>query len=198
MPAPNYSAADFTGALQALLPRGRVWPRDRDATQTKAISGLTPTYERQTARANQLLVDGFPATTHELLPEWESALGLPDPCAGIAPTLQLRRAQVVTRFAGSGGQSIPYIVAYAASLGFAITVTQFSPARVGVLRAGDPINGQAWAFAWRVNAPLQTAYDFRVGISTAGEALTTVANTVLECELREISPAHSTPFFAYT
>jgi hypothetical protein len=34
MPVSNYSAADYLGALQALLPRGRVWPRDPDAAGT--------------------------------------------------------------------------------------------------------------------------------------------------------------------
>jgi uncharacterized protein YmfQ (DUF2313 family) len=98
---PNYTAADFLKALQGLMPRGRLWPRDADAVQTQVLAQLAPSYARSTARANYLLVDAFPATTYELLPEWESTLGLPDPCAGVAPTIPLRQAQALARFVAS-------------------------------------------------------------------------------------------------
>src|SRR5690349_19184852 len=156
MLAPNYKAADFLKALQGLMPRGRVWPRDPDAVQTQVLSGLAPSYERSTARANYLLVDAFPATTYELLPEWESTLGLPDPCAGVAPTIAQRQAQVLARFVGVGGPSIASLAAFAANLGYTVTITQFVEARAGQMRAGDPCNGTAWSFAWQVNAPLNT------------------------------------------
>ncbi len=198
MPAPAYTAADFLAALQSLMPRGRVWPREPDATQTKALSGLTPVYERNTQRANHLLVDAFPATAYELLPEWESTLGLPDPCAGPSPTVQARRAQVVARFAATGGQSVAYMTSFAKNLGYTITITQYVPARAGNLRAGQPTCNNDWAHAWRVNALLVTSYPFRAGYSAAGEPLSSVGNTVLECELKQIAPAHTTVFFKYT
>ncbi|MFM0135106.1 YmfQ family protein [Caballeronia grimmiae] len=197
MLAPNFKAADFLAAMQALLPRGRVWPRDPDAVQTKTIAGLAPCYERQTARANYLLVDAFPATTYELLPEWESTLGLPDPCAGPAASVPQRRAQVVARFTSIGGASITQLVAFAASLGYAITVTQFAPARVGQSRVGQPLCGVAWAFAWQINAPLNTVVRSSVGTAAAGDPLAAWGNAVLECELRSVMPAHTIPIFSY-
>jgi uncharacterized protein YmfQ (DUF2313 family) len=197
MAAPFYTAADYLSALQALMPRGRVWPRDSDATQTKALSGLTPTYARQNVAANNLLIDAFPSTTFQLLPEWEETLGLPDPCAGASPTLQGRRSQVVARFTGIGGQSAAYMIAYAASLGYSITITQFVPARVGQSRVGQPLNGEAWAHAWRVNSALNTVVRSRVGSSVAGDPLASWGNNVLECELKEIAPAHTTLIFSY-
>ncbi|KWT89364.1 MULTISPECIES: putative phage tail protein [unclassified Variovorax] len=198
MGAPFFSAADYLAALQALLPRGRVWPRDADAVQTKALIGLAPTYERQNARSNQLLIDAFPASTIELLPEWEETLGLPDPCAGPSPTIAARRAQVVARITSLGGQSVPYFIAYALALGYVITITEFIPARVGIARAGDPLRGVDWAHAWQVNASLHTVVRARVGISQAGEPLAYWNNTVLECELREVMPAHTVLIFSYT
>jgi len=168
-----------------------VWPRAQDAIQTKVLNGLAPSYERQTARANYLLIDAFPATATELLPEWEESLGLPDPCAGSAPTLQQRRSQVVARFANSGGQSIKFYVDFAESLGFDITVSQFTPFRVGQNRAGDSVGSIAWAYAWRVNAPAVTISYFRAGQSAAGEPLAAWGNAVLACEMRSIKPAHT-------
>lgn len=198
MPAPLYSTDDYLAALQALLPRGRVWPRDPDATQTKALSGLTQSYARNNLRAGQLLVDAFPATTFQLLPEWESTLGLPDPCAGASPTTQGRRTQVIARFTGIGGQSAAYMIAFAKSLGYTITITQYAPARVGQSRVGQPLCGAPWAHAWRVNSSLNTVVRSRVGTSAVGEPLASWSNAVLECELKAIAPAHSTVFFAYS
>jgi uncharacterized protein YmfQ (DUF2313 family) len=195
---PFYSAADYLSALQSLMPRGRVWPRGPDALQTKVLAGLTPVYEQQTARANHLLVDAFPLTTVELLPEWEATLGLPDPCAGVAPTVQARRAQVVARFTALGGQSVAYMKSFALSLGYSITITQFMPARAGILRAGSPLCGSDFAHAWRVNAPLNTSIAFLAGSSAAGEPLSSIGNAVLECELRQVAPAHTTVFFNYS
>lgn len=197
MAAPNYSAADYLSAMQALMPRGRVWPREPDAVMTQVLSGLSQSFARHTERSNYLLVDAFPATAVELLPEWEATLGLPDPCAGPSPTVAARQAQVVARLTNSGGQSPAYFVRYAGLLGYTITITEFAPARVGQSRVGQPLNGNDWAFAWRINAPLNTISQSRVGIARAGEPLASWGNAVLECEIRELVPAHTIPIFAY-
>ncbi|MFM0002748.1 DUF2313 domain-containing protein [Paraburkholderia dipogonis] len=198
MKAPDYTAADYVSAMQALLPRGRVWPRDGDAVQTRVLSGLAPTYARQTARANYLLIDAFPSTTYELLPEWESTLGLPDPCAGVSPTITQRRNQVVARFTNIGGASIPYFIGFAANLGYTISITQFAPARAGQSRVGQPLCGPDWAFAYQINAPVNTIVRSRVGASTVGEPLAAWGNAVLECEIRAVMPAHTIPIFSYS
>jgi uncharacterized protein YmfQ (DUF2313 family) len=198
MLAPNYTAADFLKALQGLMPRGRIWPRDPDAVQTQVLSGLAPSYARSTARANYLLVDAFPATTYELLPEWESTLGLPDPCAGVAPTIGQRQAQVLARFVGVGGPTIQSLVTFAANLGYTVTITQFVEARAGQMRAGDACNGTAWSYAWQVNAPLNTVTIATAGAMAAGDPLASWGNAVLECEMRAVMPAHTIPIFSYS
>ncbi|OUL79971.1 YmfQ family protein [Paraburkholderia hospita] len=198
MLAPNYTAADFLKALQGLLPRGRIWPRAADAVQTQVLSGLAPSYARSTARANYLLTDAFPATTYELLPEWESTLGLPDPCAGVAPTIAQRQAQVLARFVGVGGPTIQSLTAFAANLGYTVTINQFVEARAGQLHAGDPCNGTAWSFAWQVNAPINTVTIATAGAMAAGDPLASWGNTVLECEMKAVMPAHTIPIFSYS
>ncbi|QNB13425.1 DUF2313 domain-containing protein [Paraburkholderia tropica] len=198
MLAPNILAADFLKALQGLMPRGRIWPRASDAVQTQVLSGLAPSYERATSRANYLLVDAFPSTPYELLSEWESTLGLPDPCAGEAPTIPQRQAQVLARFVGGGGPSIESIVEFAANLGYTITITQFAEARAGQLLAGEPCYGTDWSFAWQVNSPLNTVTYALAGAMAAGDSLASWGNAVLECEIDEIKQAHTIPIFAYS
>jgi len=198
MLAPSLTSADYLRAFQALMPQGRVWPRDSDAVQTQVFAGLNQVYARNTARANYLLVDSFPATTYELLPEWESTLGLPDPCAGESPTVQQRRAQVVARISNSGGQSAAYYIGFAAKLGYGITVTNFAPFRCGQSSCGQQLGNTDWFFTWSVNAPLNTVVRFAAGQSAAGEPLGSWNNTVLQCELNAIAPAHTVLQFRYS
>ncbi len=180
----------------SLLPRGRVWSRDVSSVQSRALLGLVTIYEDSTARANQLLVDAFPGSTYELLPEWELTLGLPDPCAGPAPTIQARRAQVVARLTAAGGQSIPYFTGLAKSLGYEVTVTQFMPSRFGK-RFGTPFGGVDWAHAWQINAPTFTVNRLRFGDSF-GSPFSYWTNNVLQCELQSVKPAHTVLNFSYS
>jgi uncharacterized protein YmfQ (DUF2313 family) len=197
MAAPNYQASDFLTALQALMPRGLAWPRDPSSVMAQVEAGLSPTWQRLTQQNNNLLVDAFPATSDQLLPEWEAALGLPDPCAGESPTLQGRQQQVVARFTNSGGQSIAYFVAYALTLGYAVTVTEFAPFRAGQSAAGAACGIVDWAFTWQINAPPETVTYFCAGLSGAGESLADWGNAVLECEMNAIKPAHTILNFTY-
>lgn len=197
MPAPALSTDDFLHAFQGLMPRGAVWPRDPGALQTKVIRGLSAIYAQNTARANNLLIDAFPGTTFELLPEWEETLGLPDPCAGVAPTIEARRAQVVARLAAVGGQSISYFTQLAANLGYSITITQFAPFAFGQASFGDSLNGPDWAFAWQVNAPTYSIRYFAFDASVFGEPFSSWSNNVLQCEISAYAPAHTIPIFNY-
>ena len=182
MPVPAWTDADLASALSQHLPTGRAWPRNPQTVQAQTIAALAPTFERLCASAAQLLIDGFPSTTVDLLPEWQESLGLPDPCAGPAPTLALSEAQVVARFTAGGGQSIPYFKAFAAILGFTIVIEQYVPFAAGRGVAGAPLYGQAWVWAWTVKTPAGTTYE----------------NAVLECEINRLAPAQSVVIFDLT
>jgi uncharacterized protein YmfQ (DUF2313 family) len=153
---------DFLAAAQALLPQGRAWPRDPAAKLTALLDGWARAYATVDARQSNLLIDAFPASTVELLPEWEATLGLPDPCLGQLPTIAQRQAQVLARIRATGGQSIPYLIAFAAVLGFAVGIQEFAPFRAGVSHAGDSLNGS--------QAPAAGKY-FTAGNGAAGDPL---------------------------
>lgn len=195
--APVYSVADYLGALQKLLPQGRAWNNEPTSVQAMVEAGLVAATQRVNVSDAQLLVDAFPSTTNFLLPEWEAALGLPDPCAGEAPTISARQGQVLARFTDTGGQSAARFIALAAQLGYTVTTTMFAPFRAGQSHAGDPLGGPYSFFTWQVNAPLQTSTLFRAGVGHAGDPLQAWGNTVLECSLSGRSPANSSLQFAY-
>lgn len=197
MPGPDFTADDFAEAMLKLLPTGKVWPTGFDTIIRKVLEGMGGTYERQTARSNNLLIDAFPATAVELLTDWENTLGLPDPCQGPAPTILARQAQVISRFAKSGGQTVAYFIALAAQLGYAITITEFSPAYFG-MPFGGFFGGDDWAYVWQVNAPLVSQEFFLFGQNNFGDPFSVFGNAVLECELQRVKPAHTLLIFSYT
>lgn len=198
MSTPLFSETDYLILLQNLLPEGPAFPRDPSSVQTALLSALAQAQSDNQAIEANLLIDAFPSTTVQLLPEWEESLGLPDPCLGDNPTLQQRQNSVVTRIIAAGGQSIPYLESVCASLGYpGITFTEFTPYTVG-MPVGGPIYGTAWAYALQINNYEFPVEYFLVGRDTAGEPLATWGNSVLVCELRRVAPAHVVLIFAYT
>ncbi|GBQ92059.1 bacteriophage tail protein [Acetobacter nitrogenifigens DSM 23921 = NBRC 105050] len=196
MSAPVFTVDQFRKALLALLPRGRIWSRDSDGLQSLLVACWAASFQRSAARASNLLTDAFPTTTEELLTEWEDSLGLPDPCAGTNPTVTTRRAQVVARLTDTGGSSIAYYVAFAATLGYTISITEFAPSRFG-RKFGTPFGGDAWAYAWQVNVPQITRTYLKFG-DQFGAAFSSWDSTVLFCELKRIKPANTVLIFNYT
>lgn len=198
MSVPIFSASDYASAMASLLPRGRAWPRDPDTNLMRLIGALAPTYQRNGATAAQLVADIFPRTTTALIPEWEETLGLPDPCTPLNPTTEQRRAAILAKFIGSGGQSAPYFISVAAALGYTVTVTNYSPFRVGTNAVGDHLNGADWAQTWAINSALTTVSYFAVGQSTVGDPLASWGNATLECRMNQIKPAHTVLQFHYS
>jgi uncharacterized protein YmfQ (DUF2313 family) len=165
--------------------------------QPQALATLMPTYERQAGRAADLLTDIFPPDSVALLPEWEAALGLPDPCAGPNPTIEQRQQQVVARFAGGGGQSIAYFTQFAAALGYPITITEFAPARFGATTFGQPFCGPQWANVWQVNQPTFVIQNAEFGHAEFGDPFRSWGSTIVQCELQRLAPAHTLVIFSY-
>lgn len=134
----------------------------------------------------------------EGLADWERVLALPDPClVGHAQTVGQRIQAVVSKQQGRAGQSKPFFIALAKSMGYDITITTFHPARAGIARAGDSINGGDWDFTWRVNAPAVTVSYAKAGTAGAGDPLSAWGNRALECRLSQMKPAESILLFGY-
>jgi len=196
--APQLGEDDFVVELGNLFPPGKAWAWTRDPASfgIALLHGIAASQAATHARKNQMLIDAFPATTVELLPEWEASVGLPDPCAGPDASVPARQAHVVARATNQGGQSVAYLIAYALALGFVITITQFTVLRFGQ-RFGSRFRGARWASAIQINAPTTTIAYARFGSARFGDHFASWGNAILECELRRIAPGHLTLIFSY-
>ena len=193
------TSPDYLAQLQALLPQGPAWPREADAALTNLLAAWADELARVDGRAADLVEEADPRASAELLADWERVAGLPDACvaalAGTQTTAQ-RRAALVAKLTTIGGQSAVYYIALAASLGYTITVTEFDVHDVES-DVDVPLNGEAWRFAWQVNAPQDTVHELTVD-GTVDDPLAWWGNELLECVINRLKPAHTHVLFAYT
>lgn len=194
---PPFGDAEYAGALAKLMPRGRIWRGDPGSNLQALLASLAPTYTRSTQAAAQVLVDADPATTVNLLDEWEASLGLPDPCTAPSPSLQQRRAAVRAKFGARGTLNIPFFIRLAASLGFTVTITEFMSYRAD-MACDLPDYDAAWDWAWEVTAPQVTTFYFSADQSNADDPLETYDNSELACRMLAYAPAGTILFFAFS
>jgi uncharacterized protein YmfQ (DUF2313 family) len=192
---------DFQAELLGLMPPGSAISKDPESVNGRLMLAIGDGLSEIDALTELLVEEADPRKTMQLLPDWEAAVGLPDPCAGPAPTIQARRAQLIARLTAEGGQSIDILEAYMAALGYQVTIQNFHPFTPGISAVGDPrspVCDTSWRFVFQVNAPLNTVTYFTPGVSAFPEPLASWGNAVLECEMRRIAPAHTMPIFIYS
>jgi len=194
---PYASQADFLAAAQALLPPGDAWALEEDALLTALLNARAASAARVHERVADLTeAEQFPWMAVDLLPDWEAAYGLPDPCTPLNATIAQRQAAVAAKVASTGGQSPAYFEQVAAALGWTVTVTEFTPTRFGAL-FGTPFRGQQWQWTWQVNAPMIVAIPARFGEAYFGQLFVAESSSQLECVLNRLKPSHTVLLMNY-
>lgn len=193
-------SAVYLAQLQHLLPLGDAWPRASDSTLTQFLSALAEELARIDGRALSAIDESDGRSTLEMLADWERVCGLPDTCsAGLATTIQERRAAIVAKLTAVGGASKAYFLALGESMGYTIEIDEFRPFIAGIGRCGDRLNGEhAVRHQWRVRVigPRYTA--FRTGASQCGDLLGKIVRADdLECKFKRLKPAHTNLIVSY-
>ncbi len=187
----RYSLAQYTSALKALLPHGRVWLREYAGIQHNLIEGLARSFQQVDEDASQLLIEAFPGTTTQLLDEWNITVGIPDFCFGAPESIEQNRQYIVAKLIADGGQSINYYKAIAESLGLNIAIREFSPTHYDADIPSEFItNSEDWFHIWKVvinvNSPSLLEFlgdEEAIRNSNSFKALT--------CLLNRYKPAHT-------
>ncbi|MDH1442070.1 YmfQ family protein [Pseudomonas sp. GD03721] len=187
------TAADYHDHLRALLPPGPAWDADLVPEVDAALRGLAPELARADSRSSDLLNEADPLTLHEMLPDWERVMQLPDPCLGESPTLDDRKKAMRKRLTGLGGQSAAFFEQLAREQGCpnAKVVAHRAP-RFGRARFGRSHFG-TWAqqHMWTLYAGERLAGGRRFGVSYWGERFGANPAQALECLVRRAAPAHT-------
>lgn len=171
----KYSKEDFKFSLKSLLPKGKIWVFSEDSEFLKLLHSFADELLRVSDRANYLLEEADPRVTVELITDYESYLDIPGDCAQVlADTTELRRADIVAALTSSGGATTQYLLDIARDKGFNIDLVEQKVGRCGLLKSGDPCNGNLeWAYVLRLNAEETDAQNPR-----------------LLCLLNKLKPAH--------
>ncbi len=200
-PYSNLGPDDFQHAALNLLPRGPAWPRDLDGILAKAMGAIGDLFARFHADASNIVDNElYPPTTAALLPEWEAAYGLPDPCTPQPQTIEQRIAALMAKITDLGSLSRQKFIDLAAAIGYEITITEFLPSSgIGTCigPCTEPVLAYAWRFAWQVNAPATT-----IGVLTCnGDCVSPLrwwGNEDLECTLGRKNRATRFVLFSYS
>lgn len=173
----------YRNLMKKLLPPGHAFTRSTGTHMHTLLDGMAEEPARLHDRAEDLLFEMFPDTTTELLAEWETVWGLPDPCAGALDTLSDRRAVLLARMVHVGQQTPGFFIRVAATLGYTITVEE---------------NVDGSPYIWRIisNVIPEPVYA-RAGSARAGDPIRSWGAAMLECAMRALNPAHLELLFAY-
>jgi uncharacterized protein YmfQ (DUF2313 family) len=205
-------------AFADLFPQGQAWPRERSTTFMGAVYGLADYWGFVDSRAADLLeIEADPRTTHELLPDWERAWGLPDPCLTLPVTEEQRRDILVEKITRLGAQSRQFFWNFSRQIvGTKIYIQEFSPFTCGLSQVGDTRPGPegGWEeghyrweigrpeirFYWRVRPLGKTLHWFRTGRDNCGEdpMCRILPDVALECILTRLKPAMTDIVFDYS
>lgn len=194
----------YLSLLKKLMPDGWAWDakNQKGSNLLKLLSSMSEEYSRVDERAQALLKESNPASTFEMLPDWERVLGLPDECApDEALNLQQRRQRILQLLTTRGGQNKSFYQTLAANFGFNVGVIEVSdqpPFRAGQARAGDKLTNGSWRYAFIITAPADSIVKFRAGISSAGDRLLLVQNSTLQCLIEKYKPAHAVAIFSFS
>lgn len=228
---------NYTAAFLSLLPTGQAWAGRGapDSTLYRVCDGLSQYWGCVDGRAADLLeIESDPRRTREyhagdpclghaygdpvrdgLLPEWERAFGLPDPCYPDATSEEDRRRMLVLQMTLLGGQSREFFEKISAWTGKTIKIVEFAPFMAGISECGDTryeydqtgeyrwyIGPEELRFYWGISSDDAVLEWFRCGTggSEAGihHHLEIYVESPLDCLLRRWKPAQTELVFDYS
>jgi uncharacterized protein YmfQ (DUF2313 family) len=191
------TAEDWLAVIRDLHPPGLAHEFADDSVRGRFWLGVAVNMLRlQDFICDFLQNESFPGTAVAMLPDWEKALGLPDPCVTDALTIPQRQAACIARLAGGFDPTPANFIALAAQLGFTITITQFPATRFGA-RFGSSF-ARGYRFWWQVNGLANPRAQARFGSARFGDRFATFGNTLLECTFERLKPAHTGIIFNYS
>jgi uncharacterized protein YmfQ (DUF2313 family) len=206
----------FGQQLLAHFPYGQAWTREPDSSFVRSINGLAYTWGFVDGRAADLLeIESDPRKTLELLPDWERAWGLPDPCFPDKTSIDERRDMLMLIMTLLGGQSVAFFELVSSWVGNEIKVREWAPFMCGISECGDTryqydnTGAYRWyigrpenRFVWSVRADTAVLEWFRCGTpySQCGvhPHLKIVTESPIDCLLQRWKPAHTRLVFDYS
>jgi uncharacterized protein YmfQ (DUF2313 family) len=176
-----FSLVDKIKCIADYLPNGKAWLAKRITTTNtyKFLKALTYRFQTLDYDLEKLKQELDPATTSDLISEWEREVGIPDECFPVANNLIDRRKNVLLKIAALGVQTDPDFEALALKLG-ATCICWRDGVNKFRIYFDLPIAWSPYVF------PIPFPYPF--GLSYGN---------IIECLFTKLIPANCEPVFRY-
>jgi uncharacterized protein YmfQ (DUF2313 family) len=173
---------NYQDLLYSLMPKGRLWTRDRTSNLAKLLYAFGGELARVDTRALDLIDERSPLKTTELIEEFEEDYDITDPYESITK----RREEIYAKEISTGSQHKGYYEGIAEALGYTVYIHENTPAWVGIAGAGDPCGDQDQLFKWIV-------YIYLDGLTESED----INISKLISEINRVKPAHTHVFFNF-
>lgn len=150
------TAAEYVGAIRALLPTGPAWMFGPSSRAALFLTGLSREFVRSHTYIRGLVAELLPGEATEMLAAWESALGLPETGEELAATTADRRLDATAKIAAGATITEAQWIALAAAAGWPGATIAHGYDEVMTCESSCEalVGGDRWAaFAWYLEIP---------------------------------------------
>lgn len=150
------TAADYVGALRALLPTGPAWMFGPTARAALFLTGTAREMVRAHTYVRDLVAELLPSEATNMLAAWESALGLPETGEELAATTADRRLDAAAKLAAGATITEAQWIALAEAAGWpgATIAHGYDESMTCESTCESLVGGDRWAaFAWYLEIP---------------------------------------------
>lgn len=194
------SEKDYAHLVNALLPRGLIWSRKKGGVLDSILFSLSSEAARVDARARALIEESDPRTSVEELERWFADHGIPSECvAAIAdPSLEQMRQELIAKITSNSGLTAKYFEELAVVLGYSAKVTTFEEHHVEH-DVEMPLADEKWipVFTLGITISNDSGFDEFTTEWDAEQPLARWGNSLLECLIKALAPAHVEVIFIY-
>ena len=194
------SEKDYAHLVNALLPRGLIWSRKKGGVLDSILFSLSSEAARVDARARALIEESDPRTSVEELERWFADHGIPSECvAAIAdPSLEQMRQELIAKITSNSGLTAKYFEELAGVLGYSAKVTTFEEHHVEH-DVEMPLADEKWipVFTLGITISNDSGFDEFTTEWDAEQPLARWGNSLLECLIKALAPAHVEVVFIY-
>lgn len=194
------SEKDYAHLVNALLPRGLIWSRKKGGVLDSILFSLSSEAARVDARARALIEESDPRTSVEELERWFADHGIPSECvAAIAdPSLEQMRQELIAKITSNSGLTAKYFEELAGVLGYSAKVTTFEEHHVEH-DVEMPLADEKWipVFTLGITISNDSGFDEFTTEWDAEQPLARWGNSLLECLIKALAPAHVEVIFIY-
>jgi uncharacterized protein YmfQ (DUF2313 family) len=183
--------------LLSLSPAGEAMLlQDRDSQWAKWQKPLAAEISRFEGLADAMLAEANPGEAQYLLPDYQRVLG-PDPYGrdSVALTLSDQQALALSRWTQRWGVRPADFVAFAASFGVLITITEYTVLTAPFF-ANDFLTNNPTQFTWVVHMPAAVVEKLTAPFF-AGAYVGEFAPSLVQPAIAGRAPAHTNPVFSY-